>query len=111
MARYWQLTSLPIMNKLHSEVNIGSKTNLVTFHHRGLDTELLQIRMNGCPLDRLVGLKLALDLKGNSYIRSLAKDVGKMGGSPYHSSEYLTSAILYLYKIQTKKCTDLTLQP
>lgn len=49
-------------------------------------------------------LNNSLDVKWNSYLRSMTKDAGNRVGSLYHSSKYLAlPAIFYLYKF----CTDL----
>ena len=54
-------------------------------------------------LDRLLGLKIATDLKWNSYIAEVGKQVSKMMGSFYRSSKMLTpEAILYLYNSQVR---------
>lgn len=59
------------------------KKKLHAFRHRRSDTKLPAIRINGASfgeatrLDRLLDLKLTPDLKWNSYILSVAKDVGK----------------------------------
>lgn len=54
------------------------------------------------------GLSLILnsDLNEILYIQSIAKDAGKMVGSMYHSSKYLTPAIheLHLLSYMGKSC-------
>lgn len=65
--------------------------------------------MNWCPheeepcVKRLLWLKLTADLKGNPYIRYIAKDSGNLFGFLQRSSKYLTlHTLLYLYKYQIK---------
>ena len=50
-------------------------------------------------LEKLLGLKLTPDLKLIAYILAVAADTGKMVGSFYRFSKYLTPpTLLYLYK-------------
>lgn len=86
-----------------------SKTKLVAFHLRRTDHEVLSISLNGCPLgdapslERILDLNLTLDLKWNSFIRSIKKNSGKMIGSLYHSRKHLTTHdVLYIYKSQIR---------
>ena len=67
-------------------------------------------------LERHLGLKFTPDLKWNSYILSVAKDVGKMVGSFFRRRKFLTpAAVHYLYKSQIRPkmeyCSALTFGP
>ena len=85
------------------------KTKLGSFHHKRNSPSFSSIQMDGSTLkeapclERLLGLKLTLDLRWNSYILSVAKETSKMVGSFFRSKRFLTpAAILYLYKSQIR---------
>ena len=69
------------------------KTKLLSFHHRRSEPNLLTIRMeNYCLsvadcLDKLLGLKFTPDVKRNSYIESVAKEIAKKCLDSLHRSK------------------------
>ena len=87
----------------------SSKTKLLSFHHHRTDPVLPPVSMNESDLDeqtsfdRLLGLKFTSDLRWNSYIKEVTKNVSKMVGSFYRSRKFLSAeSILYLYKSQIR---------
>ena len=87
----------------------SSKTKLLSFHHHRGTPSFPSVIMDETTLqeanclERHLGLKFTPDLKWNSYILSVAKDVGKMVGSFFRTRKFLTpAAVHYLYKSQIR---------
>ena len=83
----------------------SSKTKLRSFHHHRGSPSFPSVIMDETTLqeanciERHLSLKFTPDLKWNSYILSVAKDVGKMVGSFFRTRKFLTpAAVHYLYK-------------
>lgn len=110
--------SLRLKNDLSCKnYSVLEKNRLVTFLRRWSAPGLSPIGMNGSPLEEasclewLLGLKVVLDIKLNSYTWSIPKDLGKMFGSLYCSTKYVNPpVILDLYKFQIRqKCSTVVI--
>ena len=87
----------------------SAKTKLLSIHHHKQVPTLPPIMMDNSVLtdapffDKLLGLKITPDLKWDSYLDNVKKEVAKMVGSLSRSRKFLTPpAILYLYKSQIR---------